>query len=790
MTERVIGSIRVALDIQALQVEGFSDRGIGRYVAGYAAALNRCGVLAAALLAPELPPPDRMPAELAANGLARWDCRAECRRLVRSGPVAYHVTAPFLHSAPGEPGALGVVEHWAEAAVPRVVTLHDLIPLRAPRHYLPTEAHRERYRARAEWVARSDLITTNSEHTRREALELLGCDPQRVVTVGAGVSSYFSPPDGSDAELWRSHFPGLEGKPHLVTVGGDDARKGTDRAIAALGTLVGRGVDLHLVVAGQVTGEWRRSLDEAARACGVAGRVVFAGPVSDELLRACYRRAVLTVMPSLAEGAGLPVLESASCGTPAVASSGTALAETAATTEALFDPACADSIADVVEMVVSDQPLRRRILAAQQSLAAASTWDAVAARAARAIDALYPGAQRSGTQPGVARPPARVALVGPLPPGGGGIGVYNARLLDALAGRGDVGIDAVVTTRPRPSGVIRYGVLGPEGFGTHARPASYDGVVYAIGNSSGHLPTVELALRYPGWLWLHEVRLGALATTALEGVPDPEFEAAMSWLLQRAYPGRAPSGAARRAGRNPLELAAAGVGLVAPLAERCQGLLVNSETARRLLLLDLPPLAAHPPIVVLPPACPPVATAEKRSRTVASDPWAVTFGISSMTKRPDALVDAAAAAGCRLAFVGPCPPILKQFIEERAARLGISQRVEVVGEVDDDGWQEWLERATLAVQLRDSASGETSAAVLEALAAGVPVLTNLASAAEFPAGTVAGVASLDAEEVGGRMADLMGSPEELAALSGAGQEFAAGHQFSHLAEALMAAVAG
>jgi glycosyltransferase involved in cell wall biosynthesis len=775
------GAVSVALDIQALQVEGFSDRGIGRYVAGYAAALHRRGALAAALLAPELPPPDRLPPEVAVSGAAVWDCRAECRRLIQDGLSAYHLTAPFLHSGPGEPTALGVVEHWAEAAVPRVVTLHDLIPLRAPRHYLPTPAHEERYRARAEWVARSDLILTNSEHTRTEAVELLGSDPRRVIAVGAGVSPYFSPADGTDAELWRFHFPGLDGKPHLLTVAGNDARKGADRAVVALGLLTRRGVDVHLLVAGHVTGEWRRSIEEAAAGSGVADRVWFSGPVSDELLRACYRRAELTVMPSLAEGAGLPVLESAACGTPALASGGTALAETAATPEAVFDPTSPESIADAVAAVLTDDQRRERVLAAQQAVAAASTWEAVANRAVAAIASLDANPPRQNRAGGL---PPRMALAGPLPPGGGGIGAYNARLLAALACREGLELDAVVTSRPRPDGRGGFGLVTPDAFGLDVRPAGYDQVVYAIGNSAGHLATVELALRYPGWLWLHEVRLAALATTALDKTSDDEYARAMTWLLERAYPGRAPLGPARRAGRDGLELAAAGVGLVAPLAERCRGLLVNSQTARRLLLLDLPPLAAHPPVVVLPPGCPPVGA----PRPAPPEDWAVAFGISSMSKRPDLLVDAAAVAGCRLAFVGPCPAILKQFIEERAEVRGVADQVEVVGEVDEAGWARWLARAAIAVQLRDTPSGETSAAVLEALSAGVPVLTNLASAAEYPPGTVAWLDRLDADEVGRRIGELLASPALRADLSQAGQAFAANHQFSHLAAALVSAI--
>jgi len=780
--------LRLAVDLQALQVEGFADRGIGRYIAGATAALARAGRVAAGLLAPELPPPSGLPMELAAAGLVRFDCRTETRRLLAAnGPVARHVPAPFLHCGPTDPSVLVTVPHWAETGVARVVTLHDLIPLRHPQQYLPTEAHRRRYRTRAAWVGSAELVLANSEHTRIEAIDLLDCDPAAVVTVGAGVSPFFSPPDETDHELFRFWLARLEHRPFVLTVSGSDARKGTATLVAAVGALVRSGIDVDLLVVGDLTAAWRAQLAEAARRAGIEEKVVLAGPVGDDLLRACYRRALVTVMPSLAEGFGLPVLESAACATPALASDRTALVEVAATPLATFDPTDAEAVAQSVRSLLTDETRRARILAAQQELAAGSTWEAVAARTVTALDEA--GDRLSPAAPGAFCGPARarLALVGPLPPAGGGIATHNARLLETLAPL--VALDAVtpmVVTPDLPPGT---GHVPADAFGLDARPASYDAVVYALGNSHGHLATVELALRHPGWLWLHEVRLPALATTGLPA-DDDEFAERFAWLVARSYPGRAPTAAARRAGRSVLDLVTAGVGLVPLLAERCQGLLVNSEVARRLLELDLAPLAAHPPIGVLPPPCPPVrgGPADRSAANGAGTDEVVAFGIVSMAKRPDLLVDAVALAGCRLCFVGPCPPIMAQVIGDRAAAHGIAERVRLTGAVDEPTWRRRLGEAALAVQLRESASGETSGAVLECLSAGVPVLTNLPTAAEYGEGTVALLASAEPAVVAQSIAALLDDHARRLALGRAGLAFARSHQFGDLADALVSVV--
>ncbi len=550
--------VRVALDVQALQVEGWADRGVGRYIVGYSTALARQGALAAALLAPELAPPAGLPLDLAARELVGWDSAATCRVLCRPSrgrpsrgqpparPLVYHLTAPFLHSEPGAAAGLGVVDHWARSGVPRVVLLHDLIPLRAPRHYLDGPGFGERYRARAEWVGAADLVVTNSEHTRLEAIDLLGCDPAAVVTIGVGVLPFFSAPDGTDEELWASHFAALRGRPHILTVGGSDARKGTHRAISALGLLVARGYDLSLLVVGHLTPAWQRELEQAARGSGVADRVVFGGAVDDEMLRACYRRAIVSIMPSLAEGAGLPILESAACGTPALASETTALAETAATPAARFDPTDVGSIAEAVGAAVDSSDRRAAILAAQQAMAAASTWDAVAGRAVAAMARLvdHPGSSSGG----VLWPP-RLLLVG-WPP-------FEDGLLREVADEWAGSVDIVTADeRARPDGWGASGRPGPglvlarSAFGRDVRPASYDQVAYVLTGGAADEWVLGLAGRHPGWLWV--------------------------------WDGAVPL-------RFPLE----------PLVRRSVGVLVASHGGREAVRLALRPLAAEPPVVVV-----------------------------------------------------------------------------------------------------------------------------------------------------------------------------------------------
>jgi glycosyltransferase involved in cell wall biosynthesis len=88
----------------------------------------------------------------------------------------------------------------------------------------------------------------------------------------------------------------------------------------------------------------------------------------------------------------------------------------------------------------------------------------------------------------------------------------------------------------------------------------------------------------------------------------------------------------------------------------------------------------------------------------------------------------------RLAVVGPFPDPRERAAAERlAARVGIASRAEFTGRSTRVFSSDWMSRATVAVQLRSRSNGETPAALMECLAAGLPTITTcIGSAAELP----------------------------------------------------------
>ena len=62
--------------------------------------------------------------------------------------------------------------------------------------------------------------------------------------------------------------------------------------------------------------------------------------------------------------------------------------------------------------------------------------------------------------------------------------------------------------------------------------------------------------------------------------------------------------------------------------------------------------------------------------------------------------------------------------ERRATNLAIGERVLFPGYVDEDEFDAWLAACRCAVQLRFPSNGESSAAILHCLAAGVPTIVS------------------------------------------------------------------
>lgn len=277
---------------------------------------------------------------------ARWPQGVRLRRdeerlfaadVFRLAHARFSATGRLLElRAPGRPGII----HWTYPIPAHIAgwinlyTVHDVIPLTDPA-LSPIEAGALRRRLEAiERVA--DRIVTVSNHARAAIIDTLGVAPDRVTNTSAAVSDLEQSKQPLPAELVAGGY--------FLFCGLAEPRKNLVRLVGA----------------------WKAS--------GVAEPLVLVGPAFDgvptppgiivlpfqprDTLMTLLRDARALLMPSLAEGFGLPVIEAMAVGTPVLTSNCGAVAEIGGDAALSVDPLDTSAIAEALRALSGDGRLR------------------------------------------------------------------------------------------------------------------------------------------------------------------------------------------------------------------------------------------------------------------------------------------------------------------------------------------------------------------------------------------------------------------------------------------------
>ena len=219
-----------------------------------------------------------------------WDGETRLAREVPNHRVAHFPTFPPT------PRALNA----ARKADTKVIwTLHDLTWWNSPSQ--ASFLGRNYFRHYIKQAITSIDVITPSAAIKGQAIEQLGLSPNRITVIPNGISETFlqsAPRPGSDTTNQR---------PYFLYVGTVEPRKNLDRVLEAFQhSGLGQTHDFWLV--GRKA--WGRPPEG----------VIDKGVLTDHELVAAYQGATATVLVSLDEGFGIPVIESLACGTPVLAS--------------------------------------------------------------------------------------------------------------------------------------------------------------------------------------------------------------------------------------------------------------------------------------------------------------------------------------------------------------------------------------------------------------------------------------------------------------------------------------
>jgi len=172
-------------------------------------------------------------------------------------------------------------------------------------------------------LRKAAVVFHNTEAVGEEIRRAGLIDPDRLVHAPLGVAPEFAPGSTQPAvDLpWLAE---LDGRPWVLHVGTCNKRKRIDVLLDVVAAVRQTVPDMRLV---KVGGEWTADHRERIDRLGLTGAITHVCGLTRVELAEVYRRAPVVLIPSGAEGFGLPVIEALACGAAVVASDIPALRE-------------------------------------------------------------------------------------------------------------------------------------------------------------------------------------------------------------------------------------------------------------------------------------------------------------------------------------------------------------------------------------------------------------------------------------------------------------------------------
>jgi glycosyltransferase involved in cell wall biosynthesis len=228
-------------------------------------------------------------------------------------------------------------------------------------------------------VRSADRTVAVTETLRRDAIELFGLDPERIVAVHMGAQPWVAELVETGRTFEAEPYRLDDGSPYVLCISRLYALKNHERLIRAYARLCEqREVPHKLLIVGGEADVTIAELEAVARDAGVGDRVLFLGRVPQDLVDGLYSGAAAIAYVSLYETFGHPVLEAFATRTPLVTSTSGATGEVAGGAARLVDPEDVDDIATGLGDVLFDEELRERLAADGLARVREFSWESCA----------------------------------------------------------------------------------------------------------------------------------------------------------------------------------------------------------------------------------------------------------------------------------------------------------------------------------------------------------------------------------------------------------------------------
>ena len=259
------------------------------------------------------------------------------------------------------------------APCPVVVTVHDLIWRRSPRDYNAPDRflYEQKYRRSARLATR---VIAVSERTKADMISDWNIPAEKIDVIYQGCDHLFSRAVTYDDKQRVRAAYGLPQR-FIVSVGTVQPRKNQLLAVKALPSLPD---DVKLVIVGGCQAAYRAEIDRYITDNGLGDRVIWLEGIPFGDLPPIYACAALSSYTSRYEGFGIPLVESLSVGTPAIACTGSCLEEAAGAGAVYVNPDDVRAYAEAAASILAHAYVADRLRAAGRKHVARFTPKALA----------------------------------------------------------------------------------------------------------------------------------------------------------------------------------------------------------------------------------------------------------------------------------------------------------------------------------------------------------------------------------------------------------------------------
>ncbi|WP_161604760.1 glycosyltransferase family 4 protein [Roseiconus nitratireducens] len=260
-------------------------------------------------------------------------------------------TAPdIIHEGFFESGNL------QKKSIPRVASFYDMISEK----FMNDLSMRD---AKLQTVQESDKLIAISESTKRDMVDLLSIDPQKIEVI------YLA----TDMKRQSQRFPLDSNAPYILWVGNRNGYKNFKTFVEGFAMTRNVRADLQVVCAGGPPLQ-PHELEHWNQHRLNPDRMTHVQP-SEQELAMLYGHAEMLIYVSKYEGFGIPPLEAMACGCPVIASDTSSIPEVTGDAAVLVDPTDSEAVAHSMERVWEDREYRGRLIEAGDHRVRLFTWD-------------------------------------------------------------------------------------------------------------------------------------------------------------------------------------------------------------------------------------------------------------------------------------------------------------------------------------------------------------------------------------------------------------------------------